>query len=85
MKKIEILKKAVSTVVGFGTAKIVRDIIKNNVDTDTLTSQVTVTAASAAIGGAVSDLTKQYTDAQIDEIVAFIQKIKDRKNSTEEN
>jgi hypothetical protein len=82
MKKIEILKKAVTTVVGIGTAKIVRDIIKNNVDTTTVASQVTVTAASTAIGGAVSELTKQYTDTQIDEIVAFFQKIKNRKNST---
>ena len=84
VKKIEILKKAVTTVVGIGTAKIIREVIKNNVDTDTIASAVTVTAASCAIGGAVSELTQQYTDAQIDEIVAFIQKIKNRKNSTED-
>ena len=83
MKKIDILKKAVTTVVGIGTAKIIREIIKNNVDTETVTSMVTVTAASAAIGGAVSEMTKEYTDTSIDEIVAFIQKIKDRKNSEE--
>lgn len=80
MKKIEILKKAVTTVVGIGTAKIVRDIIKNNVDTATTLNRVTVTAASAAIGGAVSELTKAYTDHQIDEIVAFFQKIKNNAN-----
>ena len=79
-KKIVILKKAVTTVVGIGTAKIVREIIKNNVDTETVTSKVTVTAASAAIGGAVSELTKQYTDTQIDQFVELIQKIKNRKN-----
>lgn len=79
-KKIVILKKAVTTVVGIGTAKIVREIIKNNVDTESVTSKVTVTAASAAIGGAVSELTKQYTDTQIDQFVELIQKIKNRKN-----
>lgn len=83
MDKIRILKKTVSTIVGIGTGKIVREIIKNNVDTDTITSAVTVTAASAAIGGAVSEAAKQYTDATIDEIVEFIQKIKNRKNSEE--
>src|ERR1043165_3383938 len=83
MKKIEILKKAVTTVVGIGTAKIVREIIKNNVDTDTITSKVTVTAASTAIGGAVSELTKQYTDHTIDQFVELIQKIKNRKNAEE--
>lgn len=81
MKKIEILKKAVTTVVGIGTAKIVREIIKNNVNTETTFQRVSVTAASAAIGGAVSDLTKQYTDHQIDEIVALYQKIRNRTNT----
>lgn len=86
MKKIDILKKAVTTVVGIGTAKIIREVIKNNVDTETVASMVTVTAASAAIGGAVSELTQDYTDRQIDEIVEFIQKIKNRnKNSEDED
>lgn len=84
MKKLDILKKAVSTVVGIGTAKIIREVIKNNVDTETVASMVTVTAASAAIGGAVSELTQQYTDKQIDELVDLIQRIKNRKNSTDE-
>jgi hypothetical protein len=82
MKKIEILKKAVTTVVGIGTAKIVREIIKSNVNTDTTFQRVSVTAASAAIGGAVSDITKQYTDRQIDEIVAFIQNIRNGTNKS---
>jgi hypothetical protein len=81
VKKIDMFKKAVTTIVGIGTAKIVREVIKNNVDTETVASMVTVTAASAAIGGAVSELTQQYTDRQIDEIVAFVSKIKNRKNS----
>jgi hypothetical protein len=84
VKKIEILKKAVTFVVGVGTAKIIREVIKNNVDTESITSMVTVTAASAAIGGAVSEMTKQYTDDQIDELMDFIQKIKNRKNSIED-
>lgn len=85
MDKIKILKKAVTTVVGIGTAKIIREVIKNNVDTETVASMVTVTAASAAIGGAVSELTQDYTDRSIDEIVDFIQRIKDRKNSRNED
>lgn len=85
MKKIEILKKAVSMIVSVGTAKIVKGIIESNVTTETITDKVTVAAASAAIGGAVGELTSEYTSNQIDEIVAFVQKIKDRKNSTEEN
>jgi len=85
MKKIEILKKAVSLVVSVGTAKVVKGIIESNVATETITDKVTVAAASAAIGGAIGELTSQYTSNQIDEMVIFFQKIKDRKNSTEEN
>jgi hypothetical protein len=83
MKKLEILKKAVSVIVGIGTAKIIHEIIKNNVDTDSTYSKVTVTAASTAIGGAVSELTQQYTDRMIDQTAAFIQEIKNGKKTPE--
>jgi hypothetical protein len=84
MKKIDILKKAVSTIVGIGTAKIVKGIIESNVSTETVLDRVTVSAASAAIGGAVGQITSEYTNKQIDEMVALIQKIKNRTNSTQE-
>ena len=80
MKTVNILKKAVTTVVGIGTAKIIREIITNNVETDHITSKVSVVAASVAIGGAVSEMTKQYTDHQIDEMVALFEKFKNRSN-----
>lgn len=83
MKKIELLKKGVSLIVAIGTAKIVHDFIERNVDTETAYSKVTVTAASTAIGGAVAELTQQYTDRQIDEIVTFVQNIMNRKNQTD--
>lgn len=83
MKKIDILKKTVSAVVGIGTAKIIREIITNNVETETAIDKVTVSAASVAIGGAVSEMTKDYTDTTIDEMVTFLKKIKNRKNSTD--
>lgn len=85
MKKLEIAKKTITTVVGFGITKIVKGIIENNVDTETLTSKVTVTAASTAIGYSLSELTANYTDTKIDEMVALYNKhIKNRKNSETE-
>lgn len=85
MKKLEIAKKAVTTVVGFGITKIVKGIIENNVDTTAITSKVTVTAASAAIGYSLSEVTSDYTDKKIDEAVAFyIKHVKNRKNSETE-
>lgn len=85
MKKLEIVKKTVTTVVGFGITKIVKGIIENNVDTETITSKVTVTAASTAIGYSLSELTANYTDMKIDEMIALYNKhIKNRKNSETE-
>jgi hypothetical protein len=84
VKKIDYLKKTVSFVVSAGTAKIIKSVIENNVPTETAIEKVTVTAASVAIGGAVGELTSDYTDRQIDEIVVFLQKIKNRKNAPEE-
>lgn len=85
MKKLEIVKKTVTTVVGFGITKIVKGIVENNVDTETITSKVTVTAASTAIGYSLSELTANYTDKKIDEMIELYNKhIKNRKNSETE-
>jgi hypothetical protein len=84
VKKIDILKKSVSFVVSAGVAKIIKGVIENNVSTTTAIDKVTVAAASAAIGGAVGELSSDYTNHQIDELVAFVQKIKNRKNESEE-
>lgn len=84
MKSVAIAKKIVTTIVGIGTAKIIKDMIENNVDTDTVYQKVTVGSASVAIGYAVSEQTSEYTDRKIDEAVALWQKyVTNRKNSAE--
>jgi thymidylate synthase len=85
VNKIEILKKAVSTVVAVGTAKIVKEVIENNVNTASVAQKVSVAAAGTVIGYSVSELTSDYTDRKIDEIATFIQKIKNRKNEKTSN
>jgi len=84
MKKIAAVKKIVTTIVGIGTAKIVKDIIENNVNIDNRYQQVTVGSASVAIGYAVSDVTSQYTDTQIDKAVELWQKHVTNRNKTAE-
>ena len=84
MKSVAIAKKIVTTIVGIGTTKIIKDIIESNVDTDTVYQKVTVGSASVAIGYAVSETTSQYTDRKIDEAVALWQKhVTNRKTSAE--
>lgn len=68
MTKLEITKFAVKFIVGSGTSTIVHAIIKNNVQPANITQQVTVVAASIALGAMVADVTTQYTYAQIDAI-----------------
>ncbi|ADD81064.1 gp066 [Rhodococcus phage ReqiPoco6] len=77
MTKLEMLKLAVSSIVGVGTSKIVRSIIANNVEIDSPVDQVTVTAGSFVVGAMVADASKDYTDAKIDEIVEIFKTIKE--------
>lgn len=77
MTKLELLKAVVSSIVGIGTTKIVKDIISNNVEIDTPVNQVTVVAGSVVIGAMAADATKEYTDAKIDEIAALFKSMRD--------
>lgn len=81
MNKIAIAKKIVTTIVSIGSAQIAHRIIANNVHATTKTERITVAAGSLALGGAIGELAADYTDRQIDEIVATWQKITNRKNA----
>lgn len=71
MTKTEIAKKATSFVVGLGTTTIVRSIVQNNVAPENVTQKVTVTAGTVVLGSMVADVSKAYTDAKIDQVVAW--------------
>lgn len=79
MDTLKIVKLAVRIVVGAGTGSIVNQIIKNNVEVETVIQHVTVPAASFAIGSMVSDLTKDYTDTKIDEMATSLRKLFKKK------
>lgn len=71
MSKLSIVKGAINIVVGLGTSKIVADIIRNNTNPTTVVDKVSTVSAAFVIGSMVGDATKEYTDAKIDEIVAW--------------
>jgi hypothetical protein len=83
MNVLTAVKKTVKYVVAAGTAKIVHDLIKNNVDTETIPNKVMVTSASFAIGAAVGEIAGDYTDKQIDEMIDLFKNIRNRQNTTE--
>lgn len=69
MLAIKALKIVTSSIVGVGTSKIVKTIITNNVEPETIVDVVTIRAGSIVIGAMVADATKQYTNDTIDKIV----------------
>lgn len=69
--KIEVTKKIVNIIVATGTSKIVGSIIKNNTTADSVTDKVAMTAGAAVLGMMAADASSNYTDAKIDEIVAW--------------
>lgn len=76
MTKLEMIKAAVSGIVGIGTSKIAYTVIQNNVVPTTPVDKVTVVAATFVIGSMAVDATKKHTNQMIDEIADTINKLK---------
>lgn len=74
--KIDLAKYATSFVVGAGVSKIVKCIVANNTDPKNLKDKVVIGVGAYVIGSMVADLAQDYTNAKIDEMVAFYQKAK---------
>jgi hypothetical protein len=83
MTKTDFAKAAVSLVVGTGTAKVVREIIKNNTTPEKVTDKAAIIIASYVLGAIAADASKVWTDAKIDKLIAWwIANVTDR-NPTE--
>lgn len=67
--KIDLAKKIINIVVGFGTAKIVSNIVSNNSSATSIPDRIAVATGSLVIGSMAADATTAYTDAKIDELV----------------
>lgn len=70
MTKTEFAKAAAGVVVGFGTANLIKQIIKNNVNPDSVSDKAAVLIGSYVLGAIAADAAKEWTDAQIDSIIA---------------
>lgn len=65
---LSVVKLAVSSVIGFGTGKIITNVVKNNVRPETVIDKVTVIAAAWVISGIATTATKKYTNDMIDDV-----------------
>jgi hypothetical protein len=70
MTKTEFAKAFAAVVVGFGTSGLVKQIIKNNVNPDSVSDKAAVLIGSYVLGAMAADAAKDWTDARIDELIA---------------
>lgn len=70
MDKTKFAKAIAGFVIGGCTAKVVKEIILNNVSPDSVPDKAAVIIASYVIGAMASLAAKEWTNAKIDEIIA---------------
>ena len=75
INKTAVAKLVTRTIVGSGTATIVKSIVNNNVECTNIYQKVTVGAATFVAGAMAANATKAHTDAMIDEIASSFQQI----------
>lgn len=72
MDKLLVAKRVVSAAVGFSVTKIVSAVIENNIQpSDKPIDRAAIAAGTYVLGGIAADASKKYTDAKIDELVAW--------------
>lgn len=81
MTKTQITKGVAAFVVGSTTAAVVREIIKNNVSPEKVADKAAIFIASYVLGAITADATKKWSDAKIDELIAWWMKNVTERNS----
>lgn len=71
MTKTKLAKNAVALIVGVTTAKVVKEIIKNNTDVAQVTDKAAVVIAGYILGAIAADAAKDWSDAKIDKLIAW--------------
>lgn len=71
MTKTKLAKNAAAIVVGVTTAKVVKQIIKNNTQYDNVTDQAAIVIAGYVLGAIAADAAKDWTDDKVDKLIAW--------------
>ena len=82
MQKIVVVKKIVSTAVGFAAGSVITSIIKNNTNPETTQEKVATAVGSYALGSMVGDVASRYTDAKIDHYASMINEMRNVNTPT---
>jgi hypothetical protein len=76
-------KLAAQVVAGLGVSKIVNDIVKNNVVIATTAQAVTVKVGAFVLGSMLWEQSAIHVEKQIDELVTYVEKIRNKNNIVE--
>jgi ATP phosphoribosyltransferase regulatory subunit HisZ len=79
-----VTKLVASGLVGIGTSKIVKGIIKDHVTPEKLFDKITIVMATSALSAVVAKETKKYTDETIDGIATYLTAVFDGLSQAEE-
>jgi len=81
MDKLTVAKRIISAAVGFSVSKIVYSVVENNVSASSAVDRAAIAAGTYVLGAIAADASRNYTDAKIDEIVAWYQETKEKFQS----
>ena len=72
MDTIKIIKTVTSLTVAFGTSNAIHGVIQNNAVQESTFQKVTVYASKFVVAMMINEMTRNYTDAKIDAVVAAV-------------
>ena len=78
MNPVIVTKAIAGLIVSSGVSKIVKDVVANNVTTDTKLQEALVKVGKYAIGSAVGAVVVTHMNKKIDSGVAVVKKIRER-------
>ena len=82
--KLAIAKVIIRWTTVAGTAKIVKEVIANNIDEpETLVQKAKILAGTFAVGGLISSIVGDYTDDKVDEVVDQVKEFFNKDEPTE--
>jgi hypothetical protein len=80
----ELIKLAISAIVGLSTSFCVKQAIQNNVEPEDAKEEAKLWIGSTAVGGLVAVHTKDYVDGYVDDAFAIYETIRNLKNKSED-
>ena len=71
MDTTRLIKGAAALVVGIGTAKVVKEIIRGNTAPENVTDKAAILIASYVLGAIAADAAVDWSEAKIDKLISW--------------